>query len=273
MKKPSRFHNIDYRLFVYLLAGVIILFYVLALTGCLSDSPGIPDIFLVNVHDRGENTTQVRVGYFGMCIQTSSKLQCLSTIGKDTKTIADDFSHDGISIPNNISTLISVSLTIQSKIFPCLVAAAGVLFFVGVVALSLLKRSFKKPNPKKPLRPKLFRTATMLVGGTAIALAIASAVATTQTANALDFATSSPEIGNGTIGVSSGIALQVLQWFVVGFSVLFQLSLASMFKVEGNVNAVGALPFPGSMGRPGPPGGFGGFPSMEPPESPGFPAE
>ncbi|KAI0907373.1 Ca2+ regulator and membrane fusion protein Fig1-domain-containing protein [Ustulina deusta] len=270
MKKPSKFSNLDYRVVVYLIAGVIILFYVLALTGCLTDSPGIPNIFLVNVHNREENTTQIRVGYFGVCITASSKLQCVSSIGRDTTTIVNGFSNNGILIPSNIGALLSVALTIQSKIFPCLVAAAGVFFFVGVVTLMLLKRSFKKPNPKKPSRPKLFRTATMLFGCTATALAIASAVATTQTANALDFAASSPAIGNGTIRLSPGTALQVLQWLVVGFSVLFQLALANMFKVEGNVNAIGSLPFPGSMGPQGPPGNFH---PMGPPGSPGFPPE
>ncbi|KAI0808532.1 Ca2+ regulator and membrane fusion protein Fig1-domain-containing protein [Xylaria sp. FL0064] len=274
MKKPSKFNNLDYRLVVYLLAGVIILFYVLALTGCLSESPGIPNIFLANIHSRRDNSTQLRIGYFGICINTPHNLQCLSSIGKDMKTITTDFSHDGLPIPSSISALLPVALTIQTKIFPSLVAAAGVFFFVGLIALMLLKRSFKKPDPTKPLRPKLFRTATMLFGGTATALAIAAAVATTQTANALDFATSSPTIGNGTIRVSAGIALQVLQWLIVGFSVLFQLSLASMFKVEGRVNAVGTLPFSGSMGPPGPPGGFGDLPHpgppMGPPGSPGF---
>ncbi|KAI0423927.1 Ca2+ regulator and membrane fusion protein Fig1-domain-containing protein [Xylaria sp. FL1042] len=270
MKKPSKFSNLDYRLVVYLLAGVIILFYVLALTGCLSTSPGIPNIFLANIHNRGENATQIRIGYFGICINTQNNLQCLSSIGKDTETITNGFSHDGLSIPSSVSALLPVALTIQTKIFPCLIAAAGVFFFVGLVALMLLKRSFKKPDPTKPLRPKLFRTATMLFGGTATALAIAAAVATTQTANALAFATSSLTIGNSTIRVSAGIALQVLQWLIVGFSILFQLSLASMFKVEGHVNAVGTLPFHGSMGRPGSAGGSGGFPSMGPPGSPGF---
>ncbi|KAI0973454.1 Ca2+ regulator and membrane fusion protein Fig1-domain-containing protein [Xylaria arbuscula] len=297
MKKPSKFSNIDYRLVVYVFAGAIILFYVLALTGCLSDSPGIPNIFLLNIHNRGENTTQVRVGYFGelfgnfskgpclipntgICINTPGDIHCLSSIGKDTKTITQDLSHNGLSISSNIGTLLSVALTIQSSIFPCLMAAAGVFFLVGLVALMLLKRSFKKPNPRKPLRPKLFRTATMLFGGTATALAIASAVATTETANALGFAASTSAIGNDTISLSPGIALQVLQWLAVAFSVLFQLSLTQMFKVEGRINAVGTLPMPGSMGPPGPPGGFdmGPPPPMEydmgppmgPPGSPRF---
>ncbi|KAI1307180.1 Ca2+ regulator and membrane fusion protein Fig1-domain-containing protein [Xylaria venustula] len=279
MKKPSRFSNIDYRFVVYVFAAAIILFYVLALTGCLSDSPGIPNIFLINIHNRGENTTQVRVGYFGICINTPGDVHCLSSIGKDTKTTAEDFSHKGLSITSNIGTLLSVALTIQSSIFPCLMAAAGVFFVVGLVALMLMKRSFKKPNPRKPLRPKLFRTATMLFGGTGTALAIASAVATTETANALGFAASSSAIGNGTISLSPGIALQVLQWLAVAFSVLFQLSITQMFKVEGRVNAVGSLPMPGSMGPPGPSGGFDTGPPpmdydmgppMERPGSPGF---
>ncbi|TGJ88428.1 hypothetical protein E0Z10_g345 [Xylaria hypoxylon] len=251
MGKQSKFSNLDYRLVVYLFAGAIILFYVLALTGCLSESPGIPNIFLVNLHKQGANTTQVRVGYFGICINDQSKLECLPSFGKDTKTVVNDLSKRGISKSGDISTLLSIALVIQSKIFPCLLASAGVILLFGVGALVLLKRSLKKPNPRKPLRPQLFRTATMLFGGAAIALAIASAVATTQTANALTFATSTPAIGNGSIRISPGIATQVLQWLIVGFSVIFQISLESMFKVQGNVNAVGTLPFPASVGPPG----------------------
>ncbi|KAH9983960.1 hypothetical protein F4779DRAFT_612385 [Xylariaceae sp. FL0662B] len=83
------------------------------------------------------------------------------------------------STPNNFAALLSVTLTTQSKIFPCLLASAGVIFFCCTASFLLLKRSFKKPDPNKPSRPKLFQTATMLLGGIAVALALASAVATT----------------------------------------------------------------------------------------------
>ncbi|KAJ3568349.1 hypothetical protein NPX13_g6452 [Xylaria arbuscula] len=250
MKKRNMFVNLDFRLGAYFLSGVIILFYALALTGCLSVSPGIPNIFLVNIHSTGVNTTQVRVGYFGICVKTTNHLECLSAVGRNNKSITEYLSNNAIKVSSDIRDLVSVGLTIQGKIFPCLVAAAGVFFVVGLVALILLKRSFKKPNLNKPLQSKLFRAATMLFGAAATGLALASAVATTQTANALSFAASSTVIGNGKRHLSPGVALQVLQWLVVAFSVLFHLSLGSMFKIEGHVKAVGTLPLPGAMAPP-----------------------
>ncbi|KAH9998541.1 hypothetical protein F4779DRAFT_164925 [Xylariaceae sp. FL0662B] len=138
------------------------------------------------------------------------------------------------------------------------------------MALLLLKRSLKKPEPNNPSRPKLFRTAAMLLGRFAFALTLASAVATTQTANALGFATSQSLGGTGIIRLSPGVTLQILQWLIVGISVLFQLSLSSMFNIDGKVNAAGILPLPVSAVTAGPP--VRNPPPRGPPTGPARPA-
>lgn len=71
------------RFILYLILGVIITLYsknsttnpinlchyliiiVLVLTGCLSTSPGIPNLFLVELRAGHSDSMQVRVGYYG----------------------------------------------------------------------------------------------------------------------------------------------------------------------------------------------------------------
>lgn len=187
-----------------------------------------------------------------MCIKSSSGFECTSSLGKDTGTLGNELLGNTGSMPDGFGHLLSIASIVQAKLFPCLLAGAGVVFFCCFVAL---KRSFKKPNPNRPSRPKLFQTATVVLGGIAVALSLASAVATTQTAGALDFATSSV-MGCDNIRLVPGVPLQILQWLIVGFSVLFQLAISSMFRVGGSVVAAGPLPLPASAGPPGPPGRY-----------------
>lgn len=184
-------------------------------------------------------------------MKTINHLECLSSVGQNNKTITEYLTNNAIRVTTNLSVLISAALTIQGKLFPCLLAAGGVVFIISLVALIFLKRTFKKHNQDKPNQSKSILIATMLIGVTAAGLALASAVATTQTANALKFAASSPAIGNGKIRLSPGVTLQALQWLVVAFSTLFQLALVSMFTVEGNVSAAGTEP-QGSSSHGGP---------------------
>ncbi|GAW14142.1 hypothetical protein ANO14919_035360 [Xylariales sp. No.14919] len=244
MKKPSKLGNFDLRFPVYICGGIIILFYVLALTGCVSNSPGVSNIYLVKVQSRLDNTTEVRVGYF-------------------------DLSNKGVSVPGDAGSLISLALTIQTKIFPPLLAAAGVFFFLGGVALTMLKRSFKKVVAKKPSSSKQLRVATLLLGGAAILFATASAVATTETTNALGFATSNSTIGSENIRFSAGLALQVLQWFIVGLSLIFQVSIESMFLLPGKVLDVAVLPQQNSGAFQREPMGFNN--AFRPPSAQGGP--
>ncbi|RWA10456.1 hypothetical protein EKO27_g4628 [Xylaria grammica] len=269
MKKPSKLGNFDLRFPVYICGGIIILFYVLALTGCVSNSPGVSNIYLVKVQSRLDNTTEVRVGYFGICLTERGRLECVSSYERGTNTVAKDLSNKGVSVPGNAGSLISLALTIQTKIFPPLLAAAGVFFFLGGVALTMLKRSFKKVVAKKPSSSKQLRVATLLLGGAAIVFATASAVATTETTNALGFATSNSTIGSENIRFSAGLALQVLQWFIVGLSLIFQVSIESMFLLPGKVLDVAVLPQQNSGAFQREPMGFNN--AFRPPSAQGGP--
>ncbi|KAI0198008.1 Ca2+ regulator and membrane fusion protein Fig1-domain-containing protein [Astrocystis sublimbata] len=273
MSMQNKFRNIDYRWAVYLSAAAILLFYVLSLTGCISTSAGIPNIFLISIQDQVDTNLQIHIGYFGICMKAGGQFYCMSTVGKDATAVFNDLSKTGTSHSKELGHLISVALVAQSKIFPFLLAGAGVVFFLGLASLLMLKRSIKKPSPKKPSTPKLLRTVTIFSVATSIGLALAAAVATEQTANALAFATTSIFVGQSSIRISAGVALQVLQWLIVGFSVLVELSIWTMFSINGKLDAAELLPYhsKGQSNSSGP--GFGP-PSPSPfgaPPPPGSP--
>ncbi|KAF1359464.1 hypothetical protein EJ07DRAFT_155908 [Lizonia empirigonia] len=61
----------------------IITCYTLSLTGCISVSPGIPNIFTLKLADNLGH--EIRLGYFAMCVSTSNGLNCQPTSGKNTE--------------------------------------------------------------------------------------------------------------------------------------------------------------------------------------------
>ncbi|KAF2839713.1 hypothetical protein M501DRAFT_991727 [Patellaria atrata CBS 101060] len=111
---------------------------ILALTNCVSSSPGIPDIYLVRLqHSSGVlNSTQavVRVGYFGICIGGPGGTECNPTNGATSGTLPGRFLTFG---PNRASLqpLLDVTLVLQTKVILCLLAGAGATFFIGLILL------------------------------------------------------------------------------------------------------------------------------------------
>ncbi|KAF2828319.1 hypothetical protein CC86DRAFT_404249 [Ophiobolus disseminans] len=83
--------RVGIRFGVYMLLVPILLFYVLSLTGCISTSPGIMNLFLVDIRTPSlplvlaNSTAQyfhIRIGYFGACIGDDvADLDCSSTSG------------------------------------------------------------------------------------------------------------------------------------------------------------------------------------------------
>ncbi|KAI0387831.1 Ca2+ regulator and membrane fusion protein Fig1-domain-containing protein [Hypomontagnella monticulosa] len=238
------FDSVGYRSMVYLAAVGIIVLYALTLTGCVSDSPGIPNIFLVNVQSQGIETMNIRVGYYGMCVDSPKGFECVSSIAKYASTLENELLGTTNSTIDDIDRFLSIAATTQWKLFPCLLAGAGVAFFYSSAALLILKCSFKKPSRKNRSSIRSIQRAILLLSEFAVILAFTSAMVTMTTARALEFATSSDSsvMEGNDIHLSPGVLLQILQWLIVGFSVLFQVALSNMFGVQGGGIAAGLLP-------------------------------
>ncbi|KAI1384790.1 Ca2+ regulator and membrane fusion protein Fig1-domain-containing protein [Hypoxylon trugodes] len=246
------FNRVETRFVAYIIIAVLFLFYVLVLTGCLSTSPGVPDLFVVKLQAKQVKDVEVRVGYYGMCItKAGGGLSCLATYTRSPDTLNDLFLSNLTNTPNDgvVKGLLVQANIIQNKIFYALLAASGVLFLLSVVSMLLVKRYMKSPKPNAVPQQKRFRSIMHFFRQYAFGLAIAAAFSTTQATGALDFATISMPDSDSNILISGGKAVQGLQWAIVALLCLVHLATSSMFNA----------------GSGGPSGDMGGFPPSLPP--------
>ncbi|KAI1770154.1 hypothetical protein F4818DRAFT_446603 [Hypoxylon cercidicola] len=262
--KQRTFDKVDMRFAAYLSMAITMLFYVLVLCGCLSTSPGVPDLFVLRLQINGSDPNEVRIGYYGMCVrgQGDSSLACLPTYMKDTDALIRIFlaKSERDDQSQKLATLLSVARIIQNKVFYAILAGSAGLFFAGTVAMLLLKRYMKSVQPTAALTRKRYRSGMDFTMQCTFALAVAAAFATTQTSGALNFATADlPSTASGIV-VTGGRPLQGLQWSIVVLLFILQQAISQMFPAEGS-QMMGQPPMGLPLSMPPPP--MGG--SMPPP--------
>jgi hypothetical protein len=99
-----------------------------------------------------------------------------------------------------------------------------VLFVLGLAALFLFKRDVRSPSSwEHPARSTAVRRATYALLFGSAALVFAAALATSESAGALEFATA--DMQHASVLIHAGRTLQVLQWIVFGFEALFALAV------------------------------------------------
>ncbi|KAI9711740.1 MAG: hypothetical protein M1820_001885 [Bogoriella megaspora] len=246
--KTRRIDNVDWRLGTYVLAIPVILFYVLGLTGCVSNSPGISNIYMTQLQMGGNpnvtSGTHVNVGYFGICVKDERGSSCLASSKTTSDKLIAKFANgtgDGKATPKDmktLETLIPVALTIQTKIILCLPAVSGVLFALALICVTLLKRHLKTTgNASATRQRRWFKRAAMNTSWSSVAFSLASVVALHQTTSALAYTTN---VISSEVHMRSGVALRVLGWLAFSFSALFAFGVSTIFKVQdGTIKSAG----------------------------------
>ena len=228
---------------------------VLSLTGCISSSPGLQNIYLMELQDCNSTSAnssdfRVRAGYFGVylnssktshvnsqpgsgiCAGASKELACYTITGTSAASLTSRFNASGVATFDSgaVEQLLSFTMFLQSRIFIPLLAAAGALFLIGLFFLTLLKRHIKStPNQNAANRGQTFRRATNLCLWASTAFTLTSTFAIAQTTSALQYTTSSASTAS-SIRITSGTTLQVLQWLTFAFSITFAVGISSMFQ-------------------------------------------
>ncbi|KAI2470365.1 Ca2+ regulator and membrane fusion protein Fig1-domain-containing protein [Annulohypoxylon bovei var. microspora] len=274
------FSRVEFRFIAYLLVAILFLFYVLVLTGCLSTSPGVPNLFLVQLQAKGQHDIEVRVGYYGMCVTKASSedLTCLATYTRTPETLNSMFLSNSTDATgaNTVKALLIQANIIQNKIFYALLAASGGLFLLSVICMLLLKRYIKSNNPNASKQKERFKSGMQFFRQYAFGLAVAAAFSTTQATGALNFATSTMNNSESNILITGGKAVQGLQWTIVALLCLVHLAISAMFYADGSSMAgdmFGGMPGGMGGGFPPPPrrgGGGGGGGGGGPPPPPMF---
>lgn len=182
-------------------------------------------------------------------------------------------------------SLIQFALTLQGRIFPPLLAASAAMFCLALVPYALLKLYIRKGQqamPKGPPAPvrrrtERYRKWTLLLFWAATGLALASAVAATQTAAAIQFVSLQPvSSSNGTVStatedggessplgqtpglftftITAGKVQQALQWSATACVFIFSLATSAMhsqsFVKDAHDPYLGRAPLP-PLPKPG----------------------
>ncbi|KAI0901626.1 Ca2+ regulator and membrane fusion protein Fig1-domain-containing protein [Annulohypoxylon nitens] len=258
------FRHVEFRFVAYLLIAILFLFYVLVLTGCLSTSPAVPDLFLVKLQAKGQEGVEVRVGYYGMCVtkEENGGLTCMATYARSPEALGSMFLANSTNTTQEIAVkeLLTQANIIQNKIFYALLVASGGLFLFSVIFMLLLKRYIKSSNQKASKQKKRFKSGMQLFRQYAFGLAVAAAFSTTQATGALNFATSTMTNSESVILITGGKAVQGIQWTIVALLCLVHLAVSAMFHADGSAmggDTFGGLPPPQPGGGPPPRPGVG----------------
>ncbi|KAH6873644.1 hypothetical protein B0T10DRAFT_466176 [Thelonectria olida] len=246
-------------------------FYTLSLTGCVSNSPGLPNVFLVAMNS--SSVAELRVGYFGnaltapirrlytgVCLHRNGSQTCVATpysVSPQSlkSTLSVRLSQNDIN--SELSTAIfSTALQLQRSICFCLQTFAGVLFISSL--LLFLTRIYIHMSKWKRQQWRLIEQKwpeKVLISSVAISLINAASI--TQTGNALQFATG--KLGNTSLSIRAGYTLQVLEWLGFAFSATFYAVVTKRStRQSGNglssSEKLDSFP-PAPPPRPPPPGG------------------
>ncbi|KAK4198881.1 Ca2+ regulator and membrane fusion protein Fig1-domain-containing protein [Triangularia verruculosa] len=231
----------------YLFIIPVIVFHALALTGCVSTSPGIPNIYVVSLRSaelaNSNNTdldVQVRIGYFGMCGISEDHTLCGTVSGRDVEDLSATLfpaatASNNTLLKNEITDLITTAQDLQTEIFISILAGAAVLFIVGLVALFFFKRDRKKNGVEwyeQGKWSKIVKRGTYGALFLSAAMTFASALATSQSAGALQITSAVME--NASVLIKTGTTIQVFQWIAFGFGFSFAAVVPFLAKPSGS---------------------------------------
>ncbi|KAF2490758.1 hypothetical protein BU16DRAFT_565688 [Lophium mytilinum] len=206
--------GIGVTILTYLLTIPLLLFYSLLLAGCVSTSPGIPNLHLVEL--RINEQFRVREGYYGLCVFGSGGPICVSTGFSSKAAIIDKLrkaSQTQIS-----EAAVDESIKLQTGAFINVLSIGTVLFLFSLL-LDLLRIHSTKRVRKGAVtssttrRQNFYRQVSLTLAWGASAFTLAAAVANTQTGHAAEI------ISNGKITL--GQASVALHWVTWAISLIF----------------------------------------------------
>jgi hypothetical protein len=172
-------------------------------------------------------------------------VNCQVSAFKSEDTFLVQLNANGMSLTNEAQSLLSISMTLQSKIYLSLLAAAGSFFLLSVLFLSGHKWSTKRSSATVSTgkSSKFYHQQMMRSVWLSVSLIVASTISITQISAALQYWNSN--IPNSSITIKQGTTLQILQWTTAAMSFLFALGVSAQIGSPAR-----SLPGPGGFRGP-----------------------
>ncbi|KAK4225580.1 Ca2+ regulator and membrane fusion protein Fig1-domain-containing protein [Podospora fimiseda] len=232
--KPSKSTLLKFLAIILIIPSI--LFTTLSLTGCISTSPQIPNLYIVSLTNTNSSSSssssadslEIRLGFFGICgiNPSSNESTTICTPISPTPDISTLFpSLSDSDAENEATQLLTTALTLQKGIFPYPLAAGTVAFVLSLLFVLIHKRSLKKAEfyskSVKWIKRITFTLLVIAVAGTG-----GSALAITQAADVLEYVS----LDCGMVGFQAGKTVQVFQWIAVGCELVFLLLVPGLVK-------------------------------------------
>ncbi|TVY25552.1 hypothetical protein LHYA1_G005775 [Lachnellula hyalina] len=225
------------KIFTYALIIPLLLFYPLLLCGCVSTSPGIPNLHLVQIEVDDE--TKVRVGYYGICAIGTDNTDCIASAFLSNSSISKKFQKSLRGQPLSQDSL-NEAIKLQTKVFLNVFVIAGLLLFFGLffelIRICSTKRKRKTtPSSSTIRRQNFYRQFSLALAWASSAFTLAAAAANTQTGKGLK------QTSEGTI--SPGQTSLALHWVAWSVSLLFSFGLTMLHRGRSGVaSQAGKMP-------------------------------
>ncbi|TAQ91250.1 hypothetical protein B7494_g433 [Chlorociboria aeruginascens] len=242
-------------MYFYILAIPNMVLSVLSLVGCVSNSPGIPGIYIAELQGTG-----LRFSWLGICNDNggtggtgtstgstkSSGFTCGSTISQSVSSMANLVSAD----PADINQIFLLQWN-MSFVMPVI---SGVLFFLGLAIFAFMESQTKRGKPRQKLTQYKVASIACLWGS--VMSALTSAYSVTYTISCLEAMNVQPYIMQGK-------SVEIMQWMTFSFSLLFA-GATSYFSFARPRGGMGGGGMGGGMGMDdGMGGGMGGGMGMD----------
>ncbi|KAL1990116.1 hypothetical protein VTN49DRAFT_5955 [Thermomyces lanuginosus] len=239
--------HVGYHHLLMLLIAVAIILLSLLLAGCSSSSPQVPSIFLISMYYQRYEPTfdpaqvqpdvvgamativggaqmEVRVGYFGICIQPDGG----SFVCNSNATALADL----VNVDQDPLNLIWIASTFKDAVvFPYLLIVAVILSFFCFVLLATFPgwhEEIDESGSEKEVKPVPSRAVSQV----ALALIFIASVFVLvsvlwQHTASVAASTVAQDFGNGSMRSGVGSSSMVLGWFAFGLLVLVTIGLLS----------------------------------------------
>lgn len=157
----------------------------------------------------------MRVNYFGLCAAKDHGLKCVSTSSKSASSTAKNLAKQTDIDENDMKGWVDLAYTLNNHIFLYLIVPAFALFCLAFLVHLVAELTLRS-------RTQMLRSVVVFFTSASIALALAAAVGTTQTANATKYFTDPKKWVNAPkdnsnkplLSLSTGVTVQFLQFMV-----------------------------------------------------------
>ncbi|TEY78184.1 hypothetical protein BOTCAL_0051g00020 [Botryotinia calthae] len=207
---------------LYALGFPILLFHILLLIGCATDSPGMDRIYVASLFDG------VRFSYTSLCAPTTTGRTCTPSVGKSPLILTTLYN---FTAPQ---PTLQYAIDLQKRISFVIPAMSALLFLSALLALfsarGIIKRNGTNPPSHIFTITLLFWSSAAVAFAAAYSLTSSGAALAVHSPSSLSTSISNSSSENTEMNIEPGKLMLALQWITWIFSTVAAMMSGSITK-------------------------------------------